>query len=252
MEFIGGKGLPIYSPRPNLPLPPPQPPQPPQLPYPPNKPLPPTPVQIADSSKHTIELRGGLLYKIAKDHPDSDTTTEAQIQIAIQHPAIPKVHKYTNRVIVMDYIPFPDLWDLIYQKGYQFTENVAYKIIKDLVSIVYHIYECGYYYRDVKAENILFDTRTLRVFLVDFGFTKPINADAALGTPPYIAPEMYRHLPHKTSDVYSIGVLWYELLHHTAAVKFFRCSKKTRMWIQGCLHPDPQKRTTLKYLFHRL
>ena len=69
-------------------------------------------------------------------------------------------------------------------------------------------------HRDIKPENILLDAEgTAR--LTDFGISKIVErvtqSVTAAGTPPYLAPEYSRGRLHACSDIYSLGIVLYEM-----------------------------------------
>jgi len=72
-------------------------------------------------------------------------------------------------------------------------------------------------YRDLKPENILIDA-VGHIRLADFGLAKDnmqtwVNAISFCGTPAYLAPEIITNEgSHKHSDIYTLGVLLYEML----------------------------------------
>ncbi|MFH1761433.1 MAG: serine/threonine-protein kinase, partial [bacterium] len=84
-----------------------------------------------------------------------------------------------------------------------------------------HTHERGIIHRDLKPSNILIDKNGEPIIL-DFGFAKQINADANLsisgcliGTPLYMSPEQAEGKSDEVderSDVYAMGVLFYEIL----------------------------------------
>lgn len=69
-------------------------------------------------------------------------------------------------------------------------------------------------HRDIKPENILLSKNTLKI--ADFGWS---NTDDSMrntycGTPEYLSPEMILGTGHNEKlDVWSLGVLMYEMLH---------------------------------------
>jgi serine/threonine protein kinase len=112
----------------------------------------------------------------------------------------------------------------------RFTPDQALGIVPKICEALQYAHDEGVLHRDIKPENILLDAKG-RVKLADFGIAKlaaseSASADsqagtqtltqvgAALGTPDYMAPEQ-RDTPSKVdhrADIYSLGVVFYELL----------------------------------------
>jgi hypothetical protein len=126
----------------------------------------------------------------------------------------------------------------------------AVRIAGEIATALDHAHRRGIFHRDIKPENILLDTKG-RVRLVDFGIAKlavgaeaaPNTADpspslagsltqagSALGTPNYMAPEQKAgpSLVDQRADIYSLGVVFYEMLTGELPVgRFAPPSRKT-------------------------
>lgn len=102
------------------------------------------------------------------------------------------------------------------------TSEAALKITLGIAAALEHAHSKGYVHRDIKPENILFREDDSPV-LTDFGIARTIKSKAnmtqvgvAIGTPYYMSPEQAKgETSDGRSDLYSLGVVFYEMLTGT-------------------------------------
>lgn len=151
---------------------------------------------------------------------------EAKNLAALTHPNIVQVYDVgaaddSPPYIVMEYIAGQSLDNLLEQNREKRTIlplEEAVRIVKHVAEALSFAHRKNIIHCDVKPGNVLLE-RTGRIVLADFGFAKLITGNTEIvsgtlrGTPAYISPEIVKGLPKRgTADVYSLGVLFYELV----------------------------------------
>jgi serine/threonine protein kinase/formylglycine-generating enzyme required for sulfatase activity len=146
---------------------------------------------------------------------------EAQMLAELDHPNIVPVYDIgtTERgdiFIVSKLIDGTDLATRIEQN--RPSRELSLEIIAAIAEALHYAHTKGMIHRDIKPANILLD-KTDRPYLADFGIalreTDQTGAGEIAGTPAYMSPEQARgegHLMSNQSDIYSLGVVLYELL----------------------------------------
>jgi DNA-binding SARP family transcriptional activator/tRNA A-37 threonylcarbamoyl transferase component Bud32 len=153
---------------------------------------------------------------------------EAQAIASISHPNVVtvfRVDRLSNDLpfLVMQYVKGRSLADLLQAEGRMEVADVR-RIIADLAAALSATHKKGIVHRDVRPANVLIEDETGRAVLTDFGIAaimergdeRPLNLTRTgemIGDPAYMSPEqrMGRSLT-ELADVYSVGVLGYELL----------------------------------------
>lgn len=147
---------------------------------------------------------------------------EAKSHARLSHPNILTVFdygEYDNKpYLVMEYIPGGTLKDLL---GKPMLWQEAAQIIAPVANALAMAHAQGIIHRDVKPSNILMSGRR-DPRLSDFGIAKLIEGDEetadltgsgmGVGTPDYMAPEQGIGKSDERSDIYSLGIVFYQLI----------------------------------------
>ena len=120
--------------------------------------------------------------------------------------------------MAMELVEGPSLKEQLKKKK-KFIVDEAISIAKEICQGLADIHKQKIVHRDLKPNNILFDKKNT-VKLIDFGISlneesKRVTQDNKLvGSVQYVAPElvMKSHNPSVQSDIYSLGIIMYEML----------------------------------------
>ena len=140
---------------------------------------------------------------------------------SIDSPYVAKVYEHgftdSHAYIVMEYFPAGDLRARISRD--RPSEEEALLIVGSIIAALTSVHAAGIIHRDLKPANVMFrDDGTIA--LVDFGSARrdadPVAktlAGVVIGTPYYLSPEQaLGGTADERSDLYSVGVMLYELL----------------------------------------
>ena len=150
---------------------------------------------------------------------------EARSAAALNHPNIVTIYDYgeyaSQPYIVMEYIQGETLADVI-RRHTPMSTTTKLRWMIELCAAVGYAHTAGIIHRDIKPANLMVDAYG-RLKVLDFGIarmrgTLASNGTALIGTPGYMAPEQIRGgaIDHR-SDLFSIGVVCYELLSYVEA-----------------------------------
>ena len=147
---------------------------------------------------------------------------EARAAANLSHPNIVTVHDfgldYGQLFIVMEYVPGKDLKSILRQRG-RYTVEEAIPIIVQACAGIGYAHRAGLVHCDVKPHNMIV-TPDSRLKVTDFGIARALStiqsderADIVWGSPQYFSPEQaVGEAPSPSSDVYSLGIVLYEVL----------------------------------------
>ncbi|MBP3580684.1 MAG: protein kinase, partial [Clostridia bacterium] len=146
---------------------------------------------------------------------------ESETIAMVDSPNIVKIYDVaisdSLKYIVMEYIDGITLKDYIDKVGaLGWKEAVHY--VRQILTGLSHAHEKGIVHRDIKPQNVML-LRDGKVKVTDFGIAKGPTSenltmtDKAIGTVNYISPEQASgERVDKKSDVYSVGIMLYEML----------------------------------------
>lgn len=145
---------------------------------------------------------------------------EANIQSFINHPNIVHLYEYVvqanQHCIVMEYVQGEPLDELLHRKrklSNEETENILQQVVGALV----YLHRKNIIHRDIKPQNFKVQPDGT-VKMLDFGIAKDKNSPKltqvgfVVGTMEYLAPEQFEEKAELKSDIWSLGVMTYELL----------------------------------------
>jgi serine/threonine-protein kinase PpkA len=138
----------------------------------------------------------------------------------VQHPNVARIFRQDfsagHAYIAMEYFPGGDLRARI---GEGIAEATVIEYLKQIAAGLGAIHAAGIVHRDLKPDNLML-RQDGSLALADFGVAKQVsllmmntNHGDVVGTPSYLSPEQAQgRLVDARSDLYSLGVLTYEML----------------------------------------
>lgn len=94
-----------------------------------------------------------------------------------------------------------------------------FQIIEQVLLFIIELRDNGYFNANIKANNIIVDKNLNIKFLDVKNLTKKASKDIPINTIGYSAPEMYTDNYNHLCDIYSVGVLLWEMVNHKCISK---------------------------------
>lgn len=146
---------------------------------------------------------------------------EARALAQLDHPYILKVLDYGEQdgvpYLVMPFVPGGTLKQ---KMGSALSPQQAASLLAPIANALEYAHQQNIIHRDVKPANILI-SQSGAPLLSDFGIAKVISGSGAtqltaagvgIGTPDYMAPEQWMGIADPGTDIYSLGVVFYEMV----------------------------------------
>ncbi|CAA0816500.1 Protein kinase superfamily protein [Striga hermonthica] len=215
----------------------------------------------------------------------NNISREAQTMVLVDHPNVLKSHcsfvNDHNLWVVMPYMAGGSCLHILkaaHPDG--FEEVVIATILRDVLKGLDYLHQHGHIHRDVKAGNVLIDSRGgiklgdfgVSAYLFDAGDRQRMR-NTFVGTPCWMAPEVMEQVNGYDfkADIWSFGITALELAHGHAPFSKYppmkvllmtlqnappgldyerdkKFSKSFKQMIASCLVKDPSKRPTAKKL----
>ena len=198
---------------------------------------------------HDVRLNREVAIKVLRHCSDESRARfqrEARAAAALKNEHIVTVYGSGDRsdfppYLVMEFVRGESLWTRLKERG-PLSAVEAATLVRQAAIGAACAHEQGLVHRDIKPSNVLIDAVSGIAKLTDFGLVRDESSDSLLtvenaiaGTPAYMSPEQITNpsLVDGLSDVYSLGVMLYELL--TGVVPFRGVLRMTLMQV---VHDD--------------
>ena len=175
--------------------------------------------------------RGACAFKVLRQRLRGDPTAvqrflrEAGYGSRVVHPGVVRTYDYGEadglHYLALEWADGESLATFLHRTG-PLAPADAVPLVRQLADALAAAHQAGIIHRDLKPENIMYDPRTGRVKLLDFGIARDAELPAEdrltrtgffVGTLQYVAPEaLSGELVDGRADIYSLATITYCML----------------------------------------
>ena len=180
---------------------------------------------LGDAARAVKEMIESHLDDAQHEKAVADFKRESLLLTELEHPSIPTVYDYFYEDIserfylVMKFIPGSDLASrLRAAPGGRVDELTVSEWGMQVADVLHYLHTRPQpiIYRDLKPANLMLDSNSNRIMLIDFGIARWVNKKekgvTAVGTMGYAPPELFSGQADARVDIYSLGATMFHLL----------------------------------------
>src|SRR2546423_4796061 len=180
---------------------------------------------LGDAARAVKEMIESHLDDAQHEKAIADFKRESLLLTELEHPSIPTVYDYfyddasERFYLVMKFIPGSDLSSKMRNAPSGRVDELTVTEWGIQVADVLHYLHTRpqpIIYRDLKPANLMIDSNSNRIMLIDFGIARWVNKKekgvTAVGTMGYAPPELFSGQADARVDIYSLGATMFHLL----------------------------------------
>jgi calcium-dependent protein kinase len=179
------------------------------------------PLEVIGAADNKLYALKSIILSRVSDEFIDELRNEITILQSLDHPNIVKAYEVyetsVNIYLVLEHCSGGDLYSRT-----PYSEKDSAKIVGKLLSAITHMHNHNITHRDLKFENIMFESQAedAEIKLIDFGLSKKIDGGKkymteGVGTVYTMAPQVLRGVYNSQADLWSIGVITYMILSNT-------------------------------------
>src|SRR3989440_460492 len=180
---------------------------------------------LGDAPRAVKEMIESHLDDTQHEKAIADFKRESLLLTSLEHPSIPTVYDYfyddnsERFYLVMKFIPGSDLSSRLRKTpGGRIEEPTVTEWGIQTADVLEYLHtrRQPIIYRDLKPANLMLDSNSNRIMLIDFGIARWVNklekGVTAVGTMGYAPPELFSGRADPRVDIYSLGATMFHLL----------------------------------------